>query len=326
MPCYRPLHAIIEGVTPEGNKVLNFKSAEAKSAAKIYRSGSKSLCDVASIYPAYCPVPCGRCTGCLVDRSRDWSVRCVHEASLHKHNSFVTLTYNDDYLPPDGGLCHRHFQLFMKRLRKFLGNEKVKFFMCGEYGTKTFRPHYHACIFNCRFPDQVNSGRSKSGDKVLRSEILDKLWSDPVTGESFGFATTGYVTARSAAYVARYVLKKRFGADAGLRYVRNHADGSEYHLPKEYSQASKHFARDWFDKYSGDCYPKDFITVDKQKRRVPRYYDKLLSESNPDLLLSVKTRRKDKALSVASDNTYDRMRTKEQCLLAQMDAFARELE
>ena len=91
-------------------------------------------------------VPCGQCIGCRLERSRQWAVRCIHEASLHEDNCFITLTYDDAHLPTDLSLNVSHFQKFMKRLRKRFG-EGIRFFHCGEYGENFGRPHYHACLF-----------------------------------------------------------------------------------------------------------------------------------------------------------------------------------
>ena len=99
-------------------------------------------------------VACGQCLGCRLDRSRMWAMRIVHESSLHELNGgncFVTLTYDDENVPDDWSLDKSHFQLFMKRLRKWVfspsglgrrpeydddGNlvNGVRFFHCGEYG------------------------------------------------------------------------------------------------------------------------------------------------------------------------------------------------
>lgn len=72
-------------------------------------------------------LPCGQCIGCRIDRSRAWAMRCVHQASLYPDNSFVTLTYAPEYLPYNGSLVHRDFQLFMKRLRKKYSKKKFSF-------------------------------------------------------------------------------------------------------------------------------------------------------------------------------------------------------
>ena len=109
---------------------------------------------------------CGRCTHCRIAYSRRWAIRCVHEASSFQMNSFLTLTYDDAYLPSNSALVKKDFQDFMKRFRKkFQGFNAVeykgkvtypiRYFHCGEYGETYGRPHYHACIFNFDFPDKV---------------------------------------------------------------------------------------------------------------------------------------------------------------------------
>ena len=120
-------------------------------------------------------IPCGKCVGCLMARSRQWAVRCVLEASLWTKNCFITLTYAPEHLPENGSLVKEHFTLFMKRLRKKYG-EGIRFFQCGEYGSKGDRPHYHACLFNFDFPDKQIWKRSESGALLYRSSSLEKLW------------------------------------------------------------------------------------------------------------------------------------------------------
>jgi len=67
-------------------------------------------------------VPCGQCIGCRLERSRQWAVRCMHEASLHEDNCFITLTYDDEHLPADNSLDKSEFQRFCKRMRKRVGS------------------------------------------------------------------------------------------------------------------------------------------------------------------------------------------------------------
>ena len=177
MPCYRPLTGYYSReVNETGKRSLVF-------------SVDKSLVDVPVT------VPCGRCIGCRLDRSLSWAVRCIHEASLYDENCFITLTFDDKHLG-DGSLHVSDFQKFMKRFRQFVSPRIIRFFHCGEYGAKFSRPHHHACIFNYDFPDKKPFGKD-----IYTSEILQSLW-------PFGFSTVGRVTMQSAAYVARYVLKK----------------------------------------------------------------------------------------------------------------------
>ena len=158
-------------------------------------------------------------------------MRCHHEASLYQDNCFITLTYSDEHLPSDKSLHVDHFQKFMKRLRKRFG-EGVRYYHCGEYGEKYMRPHYHACLFNFDFPDK-KIWKENNGNRLYISESLSELW-------PFGFVTIGDVTFESAAYVARYIMKKVNGDLAESHYERVDWDtGEVYHLKPEYTTMSR---------------------------------------------------------------------------------------
>lgn len=194
MPCYKPLDAW----RPD------------------FSTGSKKL--IFSYHPARCAgptpdlqVPCGQCVGCRLERSRQWAVRCVHESQLHKENCFITLTYASEHLPPDSSLHYRDFQLFMKRLRKKFTGKKIRFYMCGEYGENFGRPHFHACLFGHNF-DDLKLWKTQNNIPLYRSKILEELW-------PFGHSSVGSVTFESAAYVARYIMKKVTGEAAELHYT-----------------------------------------------------------------------------------------------------------
>ncbi len=198
-------------------------------------------------------LPCGQCSGCRLERSRSWAVRCVHEASLHDENCFITLTFNNHYLDPIGSLDKRTFQLFMKRLRKEIAPGKVRFFHCGEYGSKMKRPHHHACLFGFDFPDKWLFD-TREGVDLYRSPMLERLW-------PFGFSTIGEVTFESAAYVARYISKKINGELAPAHYARvDHKTGEMFSILPEYITMSLRpgIAGAWFDKFEGDVFPRIF--------------------------------------------------------------------
>lgn len=139
-------------------------------------------------------VPCGKCAACLSKRRCDWMTRLFFEYHDHSRGAFVTLTYNDDNLPTVvdketgacvGTLVKRDLQLFMKRLRKRLGNG-IRFFAVGEYGSTTFRPHYHMLLFG--YPRNCDIGR-----------IIGESW-------KMGFVSVGSVTGSSINYCTKYVL------------------------------------------------------------------------------------------------------------------------
>jgi len=209
--------------------------------------------------PNYLQLPCGTCLACSLSYSLGWSVRCCHEASLYEYNSFVTLTYNDYFNERNGfGLNYRDVVLFLKRLRKALHKtfndfafdtdlrHNLRFFMCGEYGSKTYRPHFHLLFFNLDFYDKkLHSIRN--GIKNFVSDTLSSFWTDPLTGESYGHAVLGQLTVASAAYVARYSAKKFYERQDFLMF--NHNTGE--FLPREKTNMSRRpgTAYDWFKAY-----------------------------------------------------------------------------
>ncbi|WNK13284.1 MAG: replication initiator protein [Microvirus sp.] len=215
----------------------------------------------------------------------------MHEAKMHEDNSFVTLTYADENLPADGSLNYSDFQKFMRRLRKRVG--EVRFFMCGEYGEMTKRPHFHAILFGYQFPDLKIWGRSPSGHPVYRSEILESLW-------TVGNSLVGQVTRQSAGYVARYCLKKVTGDLAEAHYKGRTPEFA--HMSLKPGIGAK-----FFEKYSADILPNDYVIEDGMKIPVPKYYDKLYKGDIDD----VKYRREVFGRAHADNNTDERMKVRE---------------
>lgn len=211
-------------------------------------------------------VPCGQCIGCRLEKSRQWAMRCVHEASLYEDNCFITLTYDDEHLPLDGSLSVREFQLFMKRLRKKYG-EGIRFFHCGEYGSKFGRPHYHAIIFNFDFSDR-KLFKVNHGFRLYSSDMLSELW-------PFGHCLIGDVTFQSAAYVARYVTKKVTGVAADEHYTRISPDGEVFKIKEEYTTMSRRpgIGAEWFRKYRKDLLRSDAVVINGVEVKPPKFYD-----------------------------------------------------
>lgn len=190
---------------------------------------------------------------------------------MHPFSCFVTLTYSDAELPPGGSLVHAHFQKFMRKLRKFFAPVRVSFFMCGEYGDELGRPHFHALLFGVDFLDKTPWKKAPGGAQLFVSPTLQRLWGR-------GFTSIGAVTFQSAAYCARYVIKKVTGARADSHYRKVDPDTGEIHdLVPEYLQASLRPAigKRWLLQFGRDVFPDDFVVVEGKRRKVPRYYDKL---------------------------------------------------
>lgn len=262
-------------------------------------------------------LPCGQCIGCRLERSRQWAMRCVHEASLYENNAFITLTYDDDNLPASGSLTYPDFQLFMKRLRKHIAPTKVRFYMCGEYGDQTNRPHFHACLFNYDFPDKVHYKRTRAGSNIYTSNILANLW-------PFGLTSTADVTFESAAYCARYCMSKVTGRDAASHYRRYSSDVDEIHMDMQTGEIYSHeltpefnhmslkpgIGAPWLAKWKTDVYPHDYVVINGKEVKPPKYYDTKYAEEFPDQFERLQFLRESEARSNYHDNTDDRLAVK----------------
>lgn len=148
-------------------------------------------------------IPCGKCEGCMISKSQDWATRCYLESQNHAVSCFLTLTYSNDNLPKKRTLKKADLQKFWKRLRKATG-KKILYLACGEYGPRTLRPHYHAAVFGWKPTDLKPYKKNPTGDWLYTSKETQKIWGK-------GFVVVGQITYESAAYIARYVMKKAYG-------------------------------------------------------------------------------------------------------------------
>ncbi len=325
MPCFSPL----KGWKSASTGGLSFKKAES--------AGTKM------------EVACGSCLGCRLDYSRMWAMRIVHEASLYElgdGSSFITLTYRDEDVPEGWSLTPKgasDFQLFMKRLRR-ASEQKIRFFMVGEYGELcrhsrpglevkaddchfccVGRPHYHAILFGKTFEDLEVCGEGR--DVVYyTSKTLERIW-------GLGFVQVGEVTMQSAAYTARYCLKKVTGDDALLFYQNIDPDGEVHVVQPEYATMSTGrkpeygIGARWFEKYKNDCFPSDEVPVPGLGvlPKVPRYYTDKFAEFNPEMLEQVKENRKRFRLDNLEEYSPERLKSKYIVKKRQVEFLKREL-
>lgn len=280
MPCYAPLRAFYsKEVNPSGKRSLVFRHREAWSGAPVR-------------------LPCGQCVGCRLERGRQWAIRCMHEKRMSTDAVFATLTYEDKQLPmsPRGAptLVREHATLFLKRLRNHYG-AGIRFFGCGEYGTRTARPHYHMLLFNVDFGDKKFYKVAKGGERLYNSPALDDIW-------SYGYVVLGDVTFDSARYVAGYILKKvKAIGPCEDRWQREPEFGMMSRMPG--------IGRKWLDKYADEAYAHDSVIIDAHETPIPRYYDHIFEGIDAKRLEVLKRKRR---LGVnRAEQTPERRRVRE---------------
>lgn len=262
-------------------------------------------------------LPCGRCVGCRLETSRQWAIRCMHEAQLYDRNCFLSLTYRDSCLPVGGSLVYSDFRLFIRRVRERFHPDPIRYFMAGEYGSHNQRPHYHALLFGFDFPDKVYLCKSPGGGDLFRSPVLEELW-------PHGYSSIGDVTYRSCAYVARYVVKK-----SGLQPVSSVSveTGEVVHRVPEFSRMSTKpgIGARWLERFSSDVYPTGKVVVNGVAQKPPRFYDKRISKMRPDDFAFIQARRDAEARARYEDNTDERLLVKEHVARAALRFKKREL-
>lgn len=287
MACYRPLHGFADGdgrvqFSPPGRPLF---------------------------------LPCGKCVGCKMARAQMWSIRIMHESKMHERNCFVTLTYDDKHVPRDGSLHVEDFQRFCKRLRKAIGS--FRFFHCGEYGERRYRPHYHAVLFGIDFGGDRVLLRKSSESTLYTSRLLEKTWQK-------GFSSIGELSYASASYVARYVVGKH-----DSRSRRTYVDfntGEIREVAKEYVTMSRNpgVGAEWYKAFAPDVFPSDEVVLGGRKFSVPRYYFDKLSRELPELAASLKAKRVDALAERMADFTDERLRVREIVAEARLRLLSRD--
>jgi len=292
MPCFGPLTAY-RPRSNSGDNRLVFKKTDSETGIGI-------------------KIPCGKCPGCKLEQSRQWAVRCMHEKRLHDQSCFITLTYDADHLPPGNTLVKADLSNFLKRLRHDTG-PGLRFFACGEYGEKTNRPHYHVLLLNSDFADKrlIKSG---SEYNLYASARLSKLW-------TAGNHALGDVTFESAAYVARYCMKKK----------KNHNSSLECSRVQEYIVMSRRpgLGANYFSKFQDEIINHDTIIVNGVPAALPRFYDNKLagltgfSEQiglySKMELIKLKRRRKLTSPLSRAERSLRRLRIREVVMLAKLN-------
>jgi len=282
MPCFSQMIAApIPGKINNGKQQYKFLG----KAAHYTRWSKLNLDDVKIL-------PCKQCIGCRLERSRQWAVRLMHEIPFHKGACFLTLTYDEkslpffwkDDTPVRSTLMKTHLQEFWKKLRarnEYHGKAKIKYFACGEYGEEKGRPHYHAALYGSvglcgRKPKRTETRPSRSGGRQFTHSDIAACW-------PHGDHTISELTFESAAYIARYILKKVTGDLAQDHYGD---------LQPEFQTSSNGLGRSHVEAWLSDVYPSDHVVLPGRGAFTPPpYYDRILEKVDPSLFEAVKKAR-----------------------------------
>jgi hypothetical protein len=184
---------------------------------------------------------CGQCVACRVHKKDQWAIRMKHEYLMHDQNCFITLTYDDSKYSGET-LVKRDLQLFIKRLRRKIPN--VRYYMCGEYGGRFGRPHYHGILF---------------GVGAVLKKLIDEAW-------QMGFIYIGEANIKSIKYVAKYVQKKAMGNSKNEMLEKG--------IQPEFSLMSLKpgLGVEFAEKYINNWVEKGYLIDEGRKKEIPRYY------------------------------------------------------
>lgn len=215
----------------------------------------------------------------------------MHEASMHSDNCFVTLTYDDQHLPHPNSLHLPHLQRFLKRLRRAIEPQRLRFYAAGEYGERFQRPHYHIAIFGWDDPKKISLG-TRNGFPIWRSELIEAKWQK-------GRSEVGVLCFESAAYVARYIMKKVNGPHAKEHYGER---------DQEFTVMSRRpgIGGAWIQRYRQEVLDRDTIIVRGHQTLPGRYYDLQLGMSDPDHAFQNKESRRERRQSLPTSTLRSR--------------------
>lgn len=191
---------------------------------------------------------CYVCSLCRKRRLDDWFIRCICEARYHQKICFLTLTYNDENLPLKHQLSYEDVAKFFKRLRKNSGN-KFRYFLCGEYGSKHSRPHYHAVLYGLDEKDK---------------DVINRSWNK-------GFIHIGTFTPRALRYTMKYFMKTIHRSSNDKHY-----DEKFFCLASRRPGLGYQYLIDHYDQLAKQGY----IAYRGRKHWLPRYFIKKIKDED----------------------------------------------
>lgn len=306
MSCYKPL---IRLYNPNDRE----QSGRVYSLARFSQLSGKQLKYEDLMYnPKVMLIPCGQCIGCRIRQREDWATRIELEARGYPKEEvwFITLTYDDDHVPgvitktgeimrkvqytwkpgeklPSSVqiLLYEDIQKFLKRLRKAYRG-KLRYFMAGEYGEQTARPHYHMILYGWKPTDLENLYKIHHNG-YYNSKWLSDLW-------GMGQIQIAQAVPETYRYVAGYVTKKMYEID-GKKANAYYELGQT--KPFACMSLKPGLGDRYYQEHKEEIWRQGYIQCTNGKiAQIPRYYEKQMEAENPQRLWRIKQNRQKKAM------------------------------
>lgn len=306
MSCYKPL---IRLYNPDDRE----QSGRVYSLARFSQLSGKQLRYEDLMYnPKVMLIPCGQCIGCRIRQREDWTTRIELEARDYPKDEvwFITLTYDDEHVPgmivktgeilrkvqytwkpgekrPDSVqiLLYEDIQKFLKRLRKAYRG-KLRYFVAGEYGEQTARPHYHMILYGWEPTDLENLYKIHHNG-YYTSKWLANLW-------GMGQVQIAQAVPETYRYVAGYVTKKMYEID-GKKANAYYELGQT--KPFACMSLKPGLGDHYYQEHKAEIWRQGYIQCTNGKRaQIPRYYEKQMEAENPQRLWRIKQNRQKNAM------------------------------
>ena len=306
MSCYKPL---IRLYNPDDRE----QSGRVYSLARFSQLSGKQLKYEDLMYnPKIMLIPCGQCIGCRIRQREDWTTRIELEARDYPKEEvwFITLTYDDDHVPgmivktgeimrkvqytwkpgekrPSSVqiLLYEDIQKFLKRLRKAY-RSKLRYFIAGEYGEQTARPHYHMILYGWKPTDLENLYKIHHNG-YYSSKWLADLW-------GMGQIQIAQAVPETYRYVAGYVTKKMYEID-GKKANQYYELGQT--KPFACMSLKPGLGDHYYQEHKAEIWRQGYIQCANGKQaQIPRYYEKQMEAENPQRLWRIKQNRQKNAI------------------------------
>lgn len=306
MSCYKPL---IRLYNPDDRE----QSGRVYSLARFSQLSGKQLRYEDLMYnPKVMLIPCGQCIGCRIRQREDWTTRIELEARDYPREEvwFITLTYDDDHVPgmivktgeimrkvqytwkpgekrPSSVqiLLYEDIQKFLKRLRKAYKG-KLRYFVAGEYGEQTARPHYHMILYGWRPTDLKNLY------KIHHNGYYTSKWLSDIWG--MGQIQIAQAVPETYRYVAGYVTKKMYEID-GKKANAYYELGQT--KPFACMSLKPGLGDHYYQEHKAEIWRQGYIQCTNGKQaQIPRYYEKQMEAENPQRLWRIKQNRQKNAI------------------------------